>query len=362
MVAKNRIPLLSEQVLDRFRTDQERVVGIKASDPALSWIKYWTREDIAQKWTELELEQKFNQKFFSTILEYSLGPRDNTWNAWPKPSTQHTGLSKKPDLLLGNFSTEDSPINPIAVVELKKPGTSLDAPQPQYDNKTPVEQAFEYAENLPPTRWIIVSDMISIRLYGIDDINRYHDFDLNNCVTVSGQNLTNEFEDLYFLLHRESLIEGGTDSKVSRLIQTTSKKQRSFQEGFYDVYSQIRLDLLEAISNWLEENGIDYTRRDSIEAVQRLLDRMIFIYFCEDHPERLLQESNLVENVVNSAIKYTPGSSKYKAYDALKKLFRDIDQGAEGAEWEIPRYNGELFKYHPIVDEVEIPDKLAKKS
>src|SRR5205823_6357346 len=56
----------------------------------------------------------------------------------------------------------------IAIVELKRPGTPLDAPQVSYDNRTPVEQAFGYAQQLPACQWVIVTDMKLMRLYSID--------------------------------------------------------------------------------------------------------------------------------------------------------------------------------------------------
>lgn len=356
-----RTPLLNPDILERFRDEQKRVTVIPSQDEIFDWIDTWINSTVKKSWTEPELEQTFNQKFFCSILEYSLGPEEPYWSAWPKPSKKHTGLDGEPDIILGHFNPNKSEFSPIAVVELKKPRTALDAPQPGYDNKSPVEQAFEYAENLPPSRWVIVSDMVIIRLYGVDDMNRFHIFDLRKCINIPSGKITNQFKDLYFLLNKNSLIKGGSDSKTARLVKTSGEKQLSCQEGFYQIYSQIRLDLLDAVSKQLDENGKEKPKKEIIESVQRLLDRLIFIYFCEDHPDRLLP-NNLVKNVVKSALHYTPGSSKCKAYQALKQLFRDIDKGATAEEWEIPRYNGELFKYHPIVDEVDIPDKLANKT
>ena len=46
----------------------------------------------------------------------------------------------------------------------------------------------------------------------------------------------------------------------------------------------------------------------------------------------------------------------------MKKLFRDLDIGANTEHWKIPRYNGELFKDTPIIDELTLPDSLYSRN
>jgi len=71
-------------------------------------------------------------------------------------------------------------------------------------------------------------------------------------------------------------------------------------------------------------------------AVQRLLDRLLFIFFCEDHPDRLLNH-DLVKGVVETCPYSCRGRSHTKAYDALKQLFHDLDTGVEAGAWAVPR-------------------------
>ena len=98
----------------------------------------------------------------------------DVWTAWPKPPVSVTGLHGEPELILGKFGNQQAPIT-LAVVELKSPGTSLDAPQPSYRNRTPIEQAFDYAHSLPSCRWVVVTDMRLMRLYAIDTQDEYHE-------------------------------------------------------------------------------------------------------------------------------------------------------------------------------------------
>jgi len=137
-------------------------------------------------------------------------------------------------------------------------------------------------------------------------------------------------------------------SDNSELEESSTHTQKS---GFYDIYSQIRVDLLAEFETAI---GDKFSRHELVQGAQRLLDRMLFIHYCEDHPDRLLPAS--LSKDVCQAAKQMPGGSTTKIYDALKQLFRDIDQGVY-----IPKYNGELFKPHPLVDEVSISDDLAHR-
>ena len=97
---------------------------------------------------ETELEQGFNRAFFVELLGYKIFPgQDESWTAWPKPKSADTGLSGEPDLLLGQRGRDA--FETAAVVELQRPGTPLDGPQPSYHGRSPVEQAFDYASSLP---------------------------------------------------------------------------------------------------------------------------------------------------------------------------------------------------------------------
>jgi hypothetical protein len=50
-------------------------------------------------------------------------------------------------------------------------------------------------------------------------------------------------------------------------------------------------------------------------------------------------------------------------YDALKALFREVDAGSTAASGlKLDGYNGELFKLHPVIDAVDLPDTLSQKA
>lgn len=339
-------PLFEERYLGRYFEGRysESVTGIEEAAYRLRQLVQ------AKEAKETSLEQAFNNQLFSEFLGYQLYPGEkDQWSAWPKPPTSRTKLSKEPDLLLGDFGNEH--FTCMAVVELKRPGTSLDAPQKNYGNKSPVEQAFDYAAALPECRWVIVSDMATLRLYHGDSLDYCHEIDL-----ARAANNPDDLKNLYFLLSYDCLVRDGEDSSLFRLFNASRQFQQEIRDDFYRVYSEIRNDVLQAIESNSDKVVPAPSRDEVVLATQRLLDRLLFIYFCEDHPERLLPNEIVWRTIENAVC--SPGPENNKAYSAMKKLFRDLDTGQQTKFWSVPGYNGELFKRHRIVDEIDLPDDL----
>ena len=350
-------PLFPDSVLNRMRLEwrQDAVAGFDAAAKAIQHFNHSLRSTKGRG-KETALEQAFNHAFFVELLGYQLFPGvDGRWTAWPKPPTSTTGLEGEPDLLLG-ITGEDG-FETLAVVELKRPGTLLDAPQPSYDNQSPVEQAFGYAQAIPTCRWVLVSDMRFVRLYAIDTMEEYHEFDLQAEPIGDTSQKIDTLHEAYRLLGKSNLATGGIDSSTARLLRSAREVKSAFRDGFYRLYADIRADLLTAVEGWSDGK---FDRAQQVLAVQRLLDRLLFIFFCEDHPDRLLR-NGLVKEVTENAVRL-PGASTVKAYDQLKALFHDLDVGVDTRHWKIPRYNGELFKPHPIVDSLNLSDDLYSKN
>jgi hypothetical protein len=81
---------------------------------------------------------------------------------------------------------------------------------------------------------------------------------------------------------------------------------------------------------------------------QRLLDRIIFIAFCEDR--NLMPHSHMIEE----AMKVTGfQSATNPRWQSFKNLFHFINEGDNRSG--IQKYNGGLFAKHPV-DDIELPD------
>lgn len=132
------------------------------------------------------------------------------------------------------------------------------------------------------------------------------------------------------------------------------------RRAFREVYRQVRMDLYCAIRKAAEALPEVPSEDELLSSVQLLLYRMLFIHSCEDRAEPLIPRGTW-EGSIQAALRL-PGSCEYKVYDQLKALFRGIDSGSP--PYSGPReagYRGDLFKPHPILDSIHLPDSLARK-
>lgn len=323
-----------------------------------SWISSVPRSRAETK--ETSLEQKFGQQILERLLGYTLWPTapGDFATAWPKPPSSATRIAGEPDFALGTFSPNERSF--LGVLELKAPGIDLDAPQAREGHKTPIDQAFSYARQILGVKWVLVSDMRKIRLYSVESAYEYETFDLDDIVGTSDHLQRRGLRRLYFLLHYQYLIKDGANSATSQLYRKAVSRQIAIREGFYRAYFDIRNDLISAIHKSSTEVGMSLSRADLLSSTQRLLDRLMFIYYCEDHPAQLLPKG-LIQDVTKGARKL-PGPSPTKVYDHLKLLFREIDIGSPATSGvSVDGYNGELFKQHFVLDSISLPDTLHDK-
>jgi hypothetical protein len=342
-------PLFSSKALAQYLDDHRDAV-IADEEGKRGLLKTWVNAVSGSGAGEGNIEQEFNSRVLIGVLGYVPVPNPEASLA-PKPPSSLT-RDGTPDVALGYFpNLQDG--NFVAVVELKKPGTKLDDPQPGYPKKfTPVEQAFDYARRILGVRWVVVSDMRLVRLYSVDSPAEYESFDLQAAAADN-----REFRRLYYLLGYHFLCKGLTESAVSRLLEKSATQDLEIQDGFYSAYYEIRGELLRAMTEQARALSPEPSKDELLEATQRLLDRMLFLFYCEDHPDQLIPRGT-VRSVTEGA-RRMPGSSPDRVYAALKALFREVDAGSPPSSGiQVNGYNGELFKIDPILDHIDLPDTL----
>lgn len=347
--------LFGKDALESY-LDQHKSTPIKRKDDAAREVYEWVQSVAATSATEQSLEHTFLSRIVCGILGYTAypAPGGETATLYAKPTSRVTNISTPPDAVLGMFGEADQRI--LAVLELKSPGTDLDLPQSGYEYKSPVAQGFHYGTSILGVRWVLVTDMRIVRLYSVDSQDAYEEIDFADCVTADGR-ATAEFRRLQFLLHHDYLISAGDTSQVSLLYSKSADRQIAIRDGFYNAYYRIRLDLHDAIKEASAALVPQPSAHELLEAAQRLLDRILFIYYCEDHPQQLIKKNTVSE--VTQAARRLPGTDNCRVYEALKALFRKIDEGSPlSSGVQVQGYNGELFKTHRIVDGVRLPDAL----
>lgn len=347
--------LFGTGILDKYLREHETTAIVGQQERA-KVIQDWLQSLETTDASESSLEQKFISEVVCSVLGYTPypAPAGMTASIYTKPSSKITGIKRTPDAVLGAFSDVDHRF--VAAVELKTPGTDLDLPQSGYGYETPVEQGFHYGKNILGVRWVIVSDMRLIRLYSVEAEDEYEELDLAECVDAAG-NSTAAFRKLIFLLHHDYLIKNHRTSSVSLLYVKSAERQIAIRDSFYEVYYSIRADLFDAVRKASGALTPIPSRQELLAATQRLLDRLLFIYYCEDHPQQLIKNGTF-ESVTHAA-RLLPGRKDTRVYEYLKQFFREIDAGSPPSSGlRVAGYNGELFKEHPIIDRIDLPDSL----
>lgn len=298
------------------------------------------------KLSETQLEGDFLAEIFGQVLGYTrVAENEEQWHLEPKRSIN----GQTPDAVLGHFCQgEDS--SPLAVIELKGPKIHLD--RDRSNGRTAVDQCWDYLVNTPPAcRWGIVSNMVSFRLYERDSTKRaYEHFSLQSLRDLD------QFRRFYAIFRRKGLIEKMVkeEPKAIQLLKNTQNRQREVSDKLYEEYSKHRLNFIAHLHQKLG-HSID----TSIEFAQRLLDRVIFIAFCEDR-------GLLPPNTIKSAYEELPAFSAITnpRWQNFKTLFTFVDQGEpanpnKNPNDRIPAYNGGLFA-KSAADDLDLDDQWTR--
>lgn len=309
------------------------------------WQKSLRDSDLS-KTKEISIQGLFLSKFFGEVLGYTTqADGKKEWNL-----TQHPGNdidARIPDGSLGFYSSDKSATK--AVIELKDAMTSLDRRQSaRRENFTPIEQSYLYATKYDGCNWIIVSNIREIRLYNKSKTQSYYE-----SFNVLQLEEDEQFKRFYFLMSKDNLLGDGALSPLDELLQASEAQEKSISGDFYSAYRELRLKLFKH----LRENNVGYDSSILLEKAQKLLDRVVFILFCEDKgllPREILKRA--FERGVSSFL-----DSDQRVWLEMKGLFKAIDRGNDKVSPPINGYDGGLFAYDGLLDSLRIGDAIWKE-
>ena len=296
---------------------------------------------ILDKSKEEEFQGEFLYDIFTTVLRaVNKSDGKNEWNLERETKTKLDG--QKADGVLGFFDT-DGKKDVRAVIELKGAKVSLDVRQKRTgDTRTPVEQAFNYAPKYGKNcQWVIVSNYKEIRLYRANDMTEYQVFFLEKLKDDL------EFKKFIYILSFDALV--GTEKKKAKTIELSEeyqKNQAEIEKKFYNEYKAIRLHIFEN----MRKNNPAVNENTIIEKVQKLLDRFLFICFCED-------KGLLPNNIFHKTLE--KGKKIENIFEIFSSLCRWIDIG--NSRENIPRFNGGLFKNDDILDGLYVDNEVFEE-
>lgn len=290
-------------------------------------------------------EEEFQGEFLNDIFSFILGAINKSsgndeWNLQRESKTRIDG--QKADGVIGFFDVNGKD-DVRAVIELKGPTISLDQRQKRSgDTRTPVEQAFNYAPKYGKNcQWVIVSNYKEIRLYRSNDMTEYEVFFLENLKDDL------EFQKFIYILSFEALV--GTANKKAKALELSEEYQKNqieIEKKFYNEYRNIRLHIFEN----MKENNPETDENTLLEKVQKLLDRFLFICFCED-------KGLLEKDFFNTILK--KGKDFGSIFDIFKVFCNWINLG--NPKENISHFNGGLFKNDDVLNSLNIDDKVFEE-
>lgn len=335
--------------------------------------------------SETQAEGAFVQTFFEEVWGYGQAGRADpalvtAIPQFPVPGEGAGGGQGAADLALGWF--RDRPdATPQVLCEFKDIRSNLDARQNRKGStRSPVQQCLNYVRgarrglfgNEPVQPWWgLVTDMNEFRLYWWDRApNEYlrfvirrpqdllaGDYDL---LTDSGDHSERaRFDRFLFwrLFQRDQLISQAGRPPLLRLIERQWVREKKIEGEFYDRYRAVRDRLYNVLVT--HNPGFPGTRTDLLRLTQKLLDRLIFAFYCEDMGERMLFPPQLIrDRLKRESTEHTYDPDGDEIWTWLRRLFDYMNTGGKWGQLPVPHINGGLFESDPLIDGLHIPNHV----
>jgi hypothetical protein len=225
--------------------------------------------------------------------------------------------------------------------------------------------------NYPTTEWMIVTDYRYMRLYARRSVF-FEQFNLEDIVN-SPENLRH----FYFMLCRRTLLPANSlaaslaanshdQSRLSKLLTESEEIVQESINSFYNLYHKIRVQLIKDFSYRLQLISSSGKSQDldpnldrasinlmAIAKAQKLLNRIIFIAYCQDHK---LLPSQLILNAYQF---YNPYIDQ-PIWENYKAIFRWVSNG--NSPQSVFGYGSSLFEFDLILDELLfVGDELCRQ-
>lgn len=333
--ARRRKPLLIRRFLEEEAEKQYH--QSKQRERAFEIIKKWA--DLERKGTLHRKERALDADFLVEVFGDALGYKTATASpdAWQLERELHVPGVGSADAALGDFRPGPT-VPPIVVIELK--GADVDLDRSKTNGRTAVQQCWDYLNSFESCRWGVVSNFVSFRLYCKQKTPaEFEEFMLQELLDPR------KFKQFWCLFCPAGLLPNARPEPYAlELLKRTESRQREVGDELYRDYSENRHRLIEHLHK-AQGKPLDL----SLKIAQRLLDRIVFIAFCEDRdllPEKLIDSTwtNVpkLRRVINPR------------WRNFLDVFAAIDQGDPSDPYLKDGYNGGLFAHDPDVDDLKL--------
>lgn len=318
--------LFQKNIVKKYMT------ALPMEQTAEAWAKYqgyFLNKDIQQnirQSKEEQFQEGFLRELFVKVLGYTLNPSPD-YNLITEQKNETNAKKADGAILLDG--------NVIGVIELKDHKTT---------ELSKIEaQAFGYKSQHVGTRLVIISNFEKLRLY-IDNAVDHREWGL---FTLTEE----DFRELYLCLSWEQ-VKART---AIRLKEESVSSEDQITKALYKDYSEFKRVLFADI---VAQNP-NYDQLLLFKKTQKLLDRLLFIFFAEDCG---LLPPNMIAQIIERWETLKDNDEPQPLYHIFKKHFNYLNEGYQGKKYEIFAYNGGLFKPDEVLDNIRISDELLVKS
>ena len=279
---------------------------------------------------EEQFQEGFLRELFVKVFGYTLNPMPD-FNLITEQKNE-TDAKKADGAILRDGKV-------IGVIELKDHKTT--------DLSHVERQAFGYKSQHKDTKYVVISNFEKLRFY-IDNAVEHIEW---NLFTITQE----QFRLLYFCLSWANI----QADKPLKAKQDSVSNEDEVTQKLYKDYSAFKREIFADI---LAHNTDENTPKEHIlllfKKTQKLLDRLLFIFFAED--SGLLPPNSMVE-ILNQWEQLKEMDEYVPLYNHIKKYFGYMNTGWQGKKYEIFAYNGGLFKPDEVLDGLTISDELLAR-
>lgn len=387
---KNHKSLLSHEnnlfspsfLMSYWAKDYDAYCASGEDDTLREKLIHWANKDFQK---ETAAEGRFVQLFFVEFWGYIGSGEQNReqgftlYSQFPINKAGQRGGKGYADLALGWFALKDHPETPQVLCEFKDIRSGLDEKQNRKDNdRSPVQQCADYLhfsrlqyapyghEKIQPT-WGIVTDMNEFRLYWKAKMPGLYQRFILKPKTMKEQSLslladTEQARQQRFLFktlfQAEMLLNRGNESALLKLLNSQQIQEKVLEKTFYFEYRSYRETLFKTLQAC--NSGAQYEPRQLVRLTQKLLDRLLFILFCEDMGVHLEYPVNLMRDLMIDGSQdshYNPEANDFFE-EKVSRLFKTMRLGGKLWNHEINKFNGGLFAQDDDLEALFVPNKV----
>lgn len=314
--------LFQKSVVNKYLANLDSVAVANAYEQFQQFYGDAERIENIRLLKEENYQEGFLREIFVDVLGYTINPNKN-YNLTTEYKNETD--SKKADgaILLDGKA--------IGVIELKSTST------PYLESIR--EQAFNYKNNQTNCRFVITSNFEKLRFY-IDNATDWEEFNLFN---LDFEN----FRKFYLYLSKDSIFNGIT----TKLKDESKLHEEDITSKLYNDYSVFKRQLF----NDLIKLNPAQDKLLLFHKSQKLLDRILFVLFAED---RGLLPPDAIVRIIDQWKTLKDLDEEKSLYSRFVKLFHHLDEGHKYKEYELPAYNGGLFKKDIVLDSLVISDEI----